>query len=194
MNPTNKLKVGVDMDGVIARHDFGETWFRLRKLKEKLFKKTHLYNYYYPSSYFERLAWKEINKRRMPFIDNDALFQKLVNRNKIQFFLITGRFKFLEQLTFDWLKKHELNNYFNKIMINTEDIEPQLFKSKAIRDLKINCFIDDDLETIRYLRSKTKAHLFWIVPNYQDKNEKKDNRITACNEFSETLKRIDKLI
>lgn len=153
------IKIGLDLDGVISRHTFGGFWFRLRKIKEKLLKKAHDSSYYYPKTWLERAAWLVIDWFRPPLREKD-LFCSLARKKKFQFFLITGRFQFLERLTQKWLKKYQLFDCFEKIFLNKQRLDPREFKAKKINQLGLDFFLDDDLETVLYLRKKTSAKIF----------------------------------
>jgi len=89
----------------------------------------------------------------------------------IQFFLITGRFGFLKQLTLRWLRKNNLFDCFDEIVVNIDDKEPALFKARSISRLEIDYFVDDDLEVLKKLTKTSSAKLYWLVPQYRDKKE-----------------------
>jgi len=184
------IRIGFDLDGVIAKHSLGGLWVQLRKLKEKILKKKHSSCYYYPSMLIEKRIWMLIDSRKRPFADEKNIFNSLAEKRKLRFYLVTGRFKFLERLTRKWLIKHDLINNFRQLLINIEDIDPIVFKAQTINDLKLNFFIDDDLETINTLKKKTKAEFLWIVPPHKDKSENGDDRVKSCTHVLEALEEI----
>ena len=153
------IKVGFDLDGVIAQHTLGGFWFRLRKLKEKILKKTDGKEYYYPKSFLEKAAWLIIDWCRPP-LKEKKVFCALAKDKKFQFFLITGRFKFLDKLTRRWLDKHGLTGCFEAVIINNTDLDPRRFKAEKIKSLKLDYFIDDERETVRFLRKRALAKIF----------------------------------
>jgi len=152
------IKIGFDLDGVLAQHSLGGFWFKLRKFKEKLFKKTHSSSYYFPKTLVEKIAWIIIDWFRRPSEQRDFLVS-LAKKKQLKFYLITGRFKFLERLTFKWLRKNKLFDCFEKVLVNTQDLEPTEFKAKKINRLGLDFFIDDDPDTISCLRKKTAAKI-----------------------------------
>lgn len=188
------IKIGIDLDGVVARHSLGGFWVWARKIKEKILKKMRSSTHYYPNTPFERLAWKVIDGVRKPFVDKGNLFTSLSKKNDIRFYLVTSRFKFLEKLTKNWLKKYRLNSSFYRVLINTDDIDPLFFKAKAIKDYGLDFFVDDDLEVIDYLKNKTAAKLYWVVPDHKNENDNPDSRVKNCQDFPEALKKISKLL
>jgi len=187
------IRIGFDLDGVIAQHSLDGLWVQLRKIKEKILKKKHSSCYYYPSMWLEKRAWMLIDSRKRPFVDEKNTFNSLAKKRELQFFLVTGRFQFLEKLTRKWLTKHDLINNFRQLFINIEDIDPIIFKTRAINNLKLDFFIDDDLETINVLKKKTKAKFFWIVPPHKSESENNDNRVKSCTRILEALEEITNL-
>lgn len=182
------IRIGFDLDGVIAKHSFGGFWVVLRRLKERVLRGLHSSSYYYPSTDLEKLAWKVINWLRVPFNDEKELFSSLACGN--EFYLVTGRFKFLEKQTVNWLKKYRLDGHFSKVLINTEDLNPILFKAKVIKKLGLDFFVDDDLEVIRELKKRTAAKLCWLVPSHRSKSDNYDGEIESCASLDEYLRRI----
>lgn len=183
-------QIGVDLDGVVARHSLGGFWVVLRKLKERMLKTTHSQKWYYPSTFLEKFAWKIINQLRVPFTDKNNFLAFLARENKAEFYLVTSRFEFLENLTQNWLKKYHLDQYFTKILINNKDINPLIFKAKTINDRALDFFIDDDLEVIDYLKKNTKTKLFWVIPGHKNKRDNNHHDVESGDDFIDTLKRL----
>lgn len=193
MNEKKIIRIATDLDGVIATHSLKGFWVNLRILKEKILRKIHSPAYYYPSTIIEKSAWKVINWLRKPFSDGDGLFPQLAEKKDVQFYLVTGRFRFLEKQTKDWLKEHHLKEFFHKILVNVDDIDPIVFKAKIIKKFNLDYFIDDDLGVLNYLKKHTKAKLYWIVPGPHRKSENSDNQIENCNGFLDALRKIFKI-
>jgi len=181
------IRVGVDLDGVIAQHSLGGFWFKLRKFKERVLRRTHSPSYYFPETFVERNAWIIIDWLRQPFKERNLLLS-LAKDKKIKFYLITGRFKFLERLTIKWLKRNKLFNCFEKVLINTDNLEPTKFKAQKINQLDLNFFIDDDLDTILALKKKTPAKLYWLMA--VENKEINDSRVIPARSLVEALKQI----
>ncbi len=152
------IKIGFDLDGVIAQHSLGGLWFKLRMLKEKLLKKTHSSSYYFPNTFVEKIVWMLIDWFRRPYAER-GLLSSLARTKQLQFYLITGRFQFLEKLTLKWLRKNKFSDYFEKVLINTQDLEPTAFKAKKINQLGLDFFVDDDPGVVASLKQKTAAKI-----------------------------------
>lgn len=184
-----ELKIGLDLDGVIAKHSLGGFWVRLRKIKEKFLKKIHNHSYFYPKTVLEINAWKIINWLRIP--DKDGVKQIIrMKKEGWKFFLITGRFNFNNFLTVKWLKKYHLYDLFDKVLVNVGDEDPILFKSKQINKNKIDFFADDDLEVLHSFKTDC-AKLYWVVPGHRNGNENGHKQITSCASLYEALVKMD---
>ncbi|MBM3208798.1 hypothetical protein FJZ40_00695 [Candidatus Shapirobacteria bacterium] len=186
------IRIGLDLDGVVARHALGGFWVVLRKAKEKVLKQMHTPSYYYPNTPLERFVWRMINHLRIPFKDKEGLFPSLIKEKRGEFFLITGRFKFLEEQTLAWLKKYGLDGYFARVLVNTENEDPIFFKAKAINQLNLDFFVDDDLEVVNELRRLTKTKLCWIVPGHRNKGENHHQEIVGHTDLVDALEKIFK--
>jgi len=183
------VRIGCDLDGVVAKHNLSGFWVKVRLLKEKFLKKTHTKAYYYPQTKIEQIAWKVINWIRIP--DNRGIAHlKDIREKGCRFFLITSRFKFNDPSTQKWLKKYRLFSLFDKVIVNVQDTPPIDFKIDAITREKIDFFIDDDLEVLLALE-KTRAKLYWVVPGHRSHLENHRQKIRSCHSFSEVLQEID---
>lgn len=183
-----EIRVGLDLDGVIARHSLGGFWVKIRIIKEAILKGTHSKEYYFPKTKLEQLAWIAINWYRVPDRRGIGLLKSLSGK-KFCFFLISGRLKFNYSSTMKWLNKYKLLNLFKKVFLNTKDENPTYFKAEKIKGEKIDFFIDDDLEVLIAL-CQTEAKLFWVVPGHRNGDENHENKITNCGSYKEALEKI----
>lgn len=188
------VKVGVDLDGVVAKHAMRGFWVSLRKLKEFFLKKSHSSNYYYPSTEVEKLGWKVINSARLPFDKKGKDIKIFLKENRLELYLITSRFKFLEKLTYLWLKKYRLDHLFTKVIINNKNQNPLIFKLNTVKKLNLDCLIDDDFEVIQYLKDRTDKKLFWVNIHYDPQGVKKFNPAIVCKDFTQALEEIIKIL
>lgn len=87
------------------------------------------------------------------------------NHPKDKFFLITGRYAFLEKQTHRILERYDLKKYFHEVHINLSDEEPHIFKEKVIKKYKIDTMVDDNLDLLFHLKkSCPKLSCFWFNP------------------------------
>lgn len=123
---------------------------------------------------------------RPPIKKNCDLIKKLSKTKKCQFYIISGRFSFLEGLTYAWLEKCTFRSCFKAIYLNTKNLQPHIFKEKMLQKLPIEKFIDDDLDTLLYLAPKfMKIHFYWYT---EDQNMKLDiSNITAISDLKKII-------
>lgn len=183
-----EIKIGCDLDGVVARHILGGIFVKIRVFKEKFLKKIHSKSYYYPQTKIEELAWIIINWWRVPDKEGVKLLKKFHSQG-FYLFLITSRFKFNYPSTTKWLKKFSLFPLFTKVLVNVFDEDPINFKIKMVGQEKLDYFIDDDLEVLNAL-CQTEAKLYWVVPGHRNGDENGTQRIHNCQSLSDALTKI----
>lgn len=183
-----EIRVGLDLDGVVAKHSLGGLWVKVRMIKEAVLKSSHSKKYFFPKTKLEQLAWVIINWYRVPDKKGINLLKSLGQKN-FRFYLISSRLKFNYPSTIKWLKRYELFDLFEKIFLNTKDENPICFKVEKVESEKIDFFVDDDLEVLIAL-CQTKAKLFWVVPGHRNGDENHENKIVNCDSYKEALEKI----
>lgn len=123
---------------------------------------------------------------RRPIKKNISFVKKLTTLNKNKYFLISGRFGFLKNRTDEIIRKYKFDKIFNGLYFNFANNQPHLFKQDIIIKLKINLYVDDDLQLLRYLSLKNpKVKFFWL----NNKESKKlENNLFAIRNLSEMFK------
>jgi len=188
---TKIIKIGFDLDGVLAKHSLGGFWFRLRKAKEKILKNLGASSYYYPKTFLERWAWMIIDWFRRPLAKGEKkLLIDFARCQNVKVFLVTGRFGFLKGLTLRWLQKNNLFSCFDKIVVNVNDGDPTLAKARSISKLKIDYFVDDDLEVLKKLTKISSAKLFWLVPQYRNERENSNPQIRSVTNLAQVFREV----
>jgi len=100
---------------------------------------------------------------RNPIKENIGVLRKISGRGGNKTYLVSSRFSFLKTKTEEILKKYDLNKYFDGIYFNFEDKQPHLFKEQTIKNLKIDTYIDDDLDLSLYLAQKMpNLTIYWV--------------------------------
>lgn len=149
------LKIGFDFDGVIAYNPL-----RIFRLPVTLFQKLILRKkktyFYVPQSRFGRWFWSLLHETSFfPAVGIEDL-KKLIRKGKIEAYIITGRYSFLEKSFYRWLKKHKLDHLFAGYYLNKADEQPHLFKEKIIKKLNLDMFVEDNWDIVEYLNAKCK--------------------------------------
>lgn len=156
-----KIIVGLDFDGVVAYNPFRIIRPVVAFVKSRFFGVTKL-NFFYPKRRWQQILWIIAHESSVFPAFGTKLLKKLVNEEKIEVHLITARYSFLDNHLNRWLKRNKLNNIFKTINLNKNNEQPHLFKEKFIRKYKLDYFVEDNLDIVKYLNKKYKTKIFWI--------------------------------
>jgi len=186
------LKVGFDLDGVILYNPI--RIFRifakkiLKPLKVILLKQEKTL-FYLPQSNLEKFVWRIIHftsfKTNTGFED---LKQFALNKN-IKLYLITSRYDFLKEDYFYWLKKINAEKIFIQCYYNKNNLQPNEFKEKMIKKLKLDIYVEDNWDIIEKLNHLTQAKIFWII-NVVDKNIPYQFKFYSLKEVCQQLEKL----
>jgi len=157
-----KIKVGFDLDGVLFFNPL-----RVMRGVVEFAKKNALHqntmNFYIPKTAIEQIAWRLIHMSSIKPADGWTQIRKLTDENLIEPYLITARFKCLQNDFDRCLKAIKAEEYFAGCYQNLEDVQPHLFKEKMIKDLGIEYFIEDNWNIVSHLSKATSAQVLWIT-------------------------------
>ncbi len=183
------MNVGFDLDGIFI----DRPPFIPRGILEWLYRgpQNHEPRYRFPTTKVEQYIRKFSHHSffRPKIYQNVEFLKHFSKDKKNSIFLISSRYQFLERETLKILRKYYLDNYFIKIYLNTKNEQPHLFKERVINKLKINMFVDDDLELLNYLKKcYPKIKLFWYNSDNTDKSLNGIIHINKLNEIYPYLK------
>ena len=129
---------------------------------------------------------------RKPLKENVAALEKLTKNKKCKVYLVSSRFGFLKGRTDAILKKYKLDTYFDGIYFNYENQQPHLFKEQTIRKLKIETYIDDDLDLSLYLSKKIPTLSIYWVRDGRKPDAELPNNVKAIKNLTALVKLVDK--
>ena len=176
--------IGFDLDGVFVDHPPFVS-FSILDCLYKDRKKQEL-SYRFPSQFEQKIRrLSHLSFVRPPITANCEQLKKI--KDQYSLYLISGRFGFLEDLTYKWLKKYEMDNVFKKICLNTGNEQPHLFKERMLKENIINAYCEDDFDSITYLANRFKKIKFYWYTNDQNVKLKVSN-IIAINNLGEIFK------
>lgn len=160
---TKKVRIGFDFDKVLVNYpplipDQLINW--IYKKRSKTLK------YRFPGTFEQKIRIvSHYPFFRHPVTENINTV-KILHKNNIPVFLISGRFGFLKHRTDVWLKKHALHKYFKEIHFNFNNEQPHIFKDRIIKSLGITHFVDDDLDLLLYLaKHNPTVSFYWFNPS-----------------------------
>lgn len=159
----DQIKIGIDLDGVIVDKPF----FVPKKLIEWLFRAHHNHGkkYRIPKWPLEILIRKKSHHwlLRPPIKKNLEVLKKIIRQDLATVYIISGRYRFLNNETKAWFKKNKLEDLFKSAYINKKNLQPHLFKEKMVKKLGISHFFDDDPIVVHHLKAKIKRLNCYLV-------------------------------
>ena len=179
------MNIGFDLDKVFIDYPFFVPDFIIDKFYKKKVKGELTYRIpKKPEQLLRLLLHQPIF--RQPIKENLNFMKKLAGKNIYNHYLISGRFGFLKNITDKIIQKYGLDKIFKGLYFNFEDSQTHFFKNKIIQQLKIDRYVDDDLQLLEYLAVKNpKTKFFWL-------NDKQSGSIAknlfAIQHLSEMIK------
>jgi hypothetical protein len=158
---SNPIKVGFDLDGVLLYNPV-----RIARPVISFFKRAFLHKkklaFYYPKTDLEKRLWRLIHKSSIFIAPGFSQISELVKQKKIKAYIITARYSFLGPELLKWAEKNGFGSVFTEIHYNAKDEQPHLFKARLINKLKLDYFVEDNLDIVRYVEGKTQTTILWI--------------------------------
>src|SRR3989344_5716008 len=156
-----KIRLGLDFDGVVAYNPFRLIRAPITFVKRNLLGKRKL-NFYYPKNEAEKLIWKILHDSSILPSKGIDLLEDLIKSEQIEAHIISGRYNYLEDHLVAFLDKHKIKKLLKTININKNDKQPHMFKEEIVNKLKLDYFIEDNLDIVLHLNNKSKTKIIWI--------------------------------
>lgn len=177
------MRIGFDLDNIFIDTPPIIPDVVIERLYRKNTKKELLYRI--PSKaeqYIRRAA--HIRLLRPPIKKNITFLRSLENDSN-QLYLISSRYGFLKNVTMGVIKRHKLDKTFHELYFNFENKQPHIFKDEMLKKLKIEKFVDDDLDLLKYIAGKNNSiKLYWLNKKIK---KKISNNITAITNIADLL-------
>lgn len=183
------MKIGFDLDKVFV----GYPPLVPGQLIDWLYR-SHLTNqlsYRIPNSRWEQVLRRSthLSWLRRKIEENVSFIQYLSQNPAHKLYLISSRYRFLEEKTHRLLKKYGLVSPFTAIYLNSQNEQPHFFKERVIKQLQLDLFVDDDLELLRYLKDHCPGvQLLWYNPRRKNSPVEGIGVIQALAETKSFLK------
>ena len=124
---------------------------------------------WYPEKKLQQILWTIAHESSVFPAVGTKLLKKMVREGKIEVYLITARYSFLDDHLNKWLRRKKLRDIFTSINLNKNDEQPHLFKERIIKKHSLDFFIEDNLDIVKHLESSVPCKIFWIY-NILDRN------------------------
>lgn len=173
MKTQKTLRVGFDLDGVLLYNPTRIVRPLVAWTKSMLLKKD-LYTFHYPRTKLQKLAWLILHKSSLFPADGIETIRELARSKKIEAYIVSARYDSLKSDFHYWIRKMKAPESFTGLYHNDSDEQPHLFKERMIEKLKLDVFIEDNWDIIKYLSTNhqspiTNCKIFWIY-NLLDRN------------------------
>ncbi len=159
------LKVGFDLDGVILYNPIRFARPIIAFIKHKILKKKTIV-FYVPKSGPAKAGWHIVHQTSFTPAGGIDIIADLIKSGRIEAYIITGRFSSLTGDLERWMnileKKYGFKHYYH----NKGDEQPNAFKERIIKKLKLDVFVEDNWDIVQLLTKKGVAkntELFWIT-------------------------------
>lgn len=163
------LKVGFDLDGVLLYNPARIARPVISVIKNMLgIRQDKKHVFFFPKNNLQLKLWRPFWK----ILHTSSIFVapgyqevlKLIKDKKIEAYIITARYSFLNDNTEKWFKKMEVDKHFKGSFMNKDDKQPHLFKEEMIKKLDLDIFIEDNWDIVKHLEQKfaTDRKIFWI--------------------------------
>ncbi len=157
----NKIRIGVDFDGVVAYNPFRVVRAPITGFKRLFFGQRKV-KFWVPQAPWQRLLWGALHESSVFPARGVELLRELSKDDRFELHLVTARYSFLHESLRRWLTKYDMHDMFDSIHINERDEQPHLYKHAKLEGLKLDYFIEDNYDIVSYLHGKTKTKVFWI--------------------------------
>lgn len=165
------LKVGFDLDGVLL-YNPARVVRPIIVLFKKIFLPKEVNTFHYPKTKFQEFIWFLLHKSSIFVAPGLEDIKGLVKTNKIEAYIISARYESLRNDFNNWLNKIDAKKNFTACYYNNNDEQPQIYKLRKIKELKLDIFIEDNWDIVKYLNSQLKkTKIIWIY-NLLDRNIK----------------------
>lgn len=123
-----------------------------------------------------------------PSITENIEFLETLHVNKENHcFLISGRFGFLKKSTELFIKTHKFEVLFENMFFNFKNEQPHIFKERLIRKLRLEKYVDDDLELVHYLSMHLpKVTFYWLNNDINRQIQKNIYAISDIKQLAQT--------
>lgn len=165
MKINKKIIIGIDLDGIFV----GKPPIIPASVINNLYRNSKKRNLAYntPNSRFQKTIRRMSHAGilRPVISENIDWLVREAKNSRYAFFIITGRYSFLQTPTTNLLAKNGLRSLINTLKMNLNDEQPHLFKERIIKELDIRYMIDDDWFLLNYLSKKFPRKTFFWYSN-----------------------------
>lgn len=178
------MRIGFDFDKVLVSYPPLIPYFVIDYLYKK---KNHQLCYRFPGPLEQKIRiMSHTPIFRHPIKKNLKALSKIADSKIAETYLISGRFGFLKKRTENFIRKHNIVPFFRETYFNFSNQQPHVFKNEIINKLKIEKFVDDDLDLLLFLAEKNPdKEFYWVNGRLFEPHVSLPENITAIKDLEE---------
>ena len=180
------LRIGFDLDGVLL-YNPARIARPIVAFIKKHFLKKRTNTFYIPKSPMAKQMWSVFHLSSLFPTSGHKQLKEFIKKHKIQAYIISARYGFLEEDFKKWVKKLDPDHVFIEYYHNTENKQPHVYKKQMIDKLGLDVFVEDNWDIIRLIKPKTKTKMFWIT-NILDRNVYHEFKYTGIEQVVKKLR------
>lgn len=163
-----KTVVGLDFDGVVAYNPFRVIRAPIKWFKRRVMGVRKL-SFFVPKNWWQRAIWTVLHESSLVPAKGIGKLREMKQNGDIEVHLITARYGFLKGNLDKFLDKHQIRDIFTSINVNENYEQPHLYKERMVKSLKLDVYVEDNLDIVTHIHGKVKAKVLWIY-NFLDRN------------------------
>ncbi len=162
--PHKPIRVGFDFDGVVIYNPARIMRPFASFIKKKNFVKRKELEFFIPTKNWEKFLWWLAHQSSLFPAQGWSEVKRLKEAGIIEPYLITGRNTYLKNDLEFKFKLFGLNNIFNSVHITEKNEQPHIFKERIIKKLKLDVFVEDNWDIVRYLNQcYLPTRIIWVT-------------------------------
>ncbi len=158
---TKPLRIGFDLDGVLLYNPVRTARLPVSIIKQLISPKKQL-KFIIPKDPFSKFLWHAAHWTSLFIQPGYKELTELMKKGKIEGYLISARYDFLSDDFERWKKKLKTDGTFTGVYMNLKNEQPHHFKTRMVKELDLDIFVEDNLDIVRSLSKETRAKVFWI--------------------------------
>jgi hypothetical protein len=160
---TQPLKVGFDLDGVLL-YNPARIMRPIVVAIKRVFIKKRTKTFLVPKTPLQKFIWEIFHLSSLFLAPGFWEIKRLVDEGKIEAYLITARYSFLEKSVKRFMVRVQGDDIFSKWYYNANDEQPHYYKDTLIRKLNLDVFVEDNYDIVSYLNQKNDhLRVYWIT-------------------------------
>lgn len=155
------LRIGFDLDGVVL-YNPARIIRRPVTMIKHIFVPKKEKRFYIPRTKPEKALWHLLHWSSFMVSPGFHNIHAMARKGLIEPYIVTARYSFLKKDFEYWAKKLNFPVHFKGHFMNEKNEQPHEFKERMVRELKLDMFVEDNLNIVEHLNKTTDCEVLWI--------------------------------